>query len=110
MADNRRGSPEGSRGVWGVNDRPGEGEAFPRPRRNDGGTPCVECHLKPGETCDVCGAIGETSMLVDSPPGARGHSPLGMSVLERRYCCPGSMKAEEGRPNTTSVYAKRGTD
>jgi len=33
-----------------------------------------------------------------------------MSVLERRYCCPGSMKAEEGRPNTTSVYAKRGTD
>ena len=45
----------------------------------------------------------------DTPP-ARGHSPLGMSVLERRYCCPGSMKAEEGRPNTTSVYAKRGTD
>ena len=33
-----------------------------------------------------------------------------MSVLERRYCCPGSMAAEEGRPNTTSVYAKRGTD
>jgi len=45
----------------------------------------------------------------DTPP-ARGHSPLGMSVLERRFCCPGSMKAEEGRPNTTSVYAKRGTD
>ena len=47
--------------------------------------------------------------MSDTPP-ARGHSPLGMSVLERRYCCPGSMKAEEGRPNTTSVYAKRGTD
>ena len=45
----------------------------------------------------------------DTPP-ARGHSPLGMSVLERRFMCPGSMKAEEGRPNTTSVYAKRGTD
>jgi hypothetical protein len=45
----------------------------------------------------------------DTPP-ARGHSPLGMSALERRYCCPGSMKAEEGRPNTTSVYAQRGTD
>jgi len=45
----------------------------------------------------------------DTPP-TRGHSPLGMSVLERRECCPGSMKAEEGRPNTASVYAKRGTD
>jgi len=45
----------------------------------------------------------------DTPP-ARGHSPLGMSVLERRFCCPGSMKAEAGRPNTTSVYAQRGTD
>ena len=45
----------------------------------------------------------------DTPP-ARGHSPLGMSVLERRFMCPGSMAAEEGRPNTASVYAKRGTD
>src|SRR6476620_9062913 len=45
----------------------------------------------------------------DTPP-ARGHSPLGMSALERRFMCPGSMNAEEGRPNPTSVYAKRGTD
>jgi len=45
----------------------------------------------------------------DTPP-ARGHSPLGMSALERRFMCPGSMKAEEGRPNTASVYAQRGTD
>ena len=45
----------------------------------------------------------------DTPP-VRGHSPLGMSVLERRFMCPGSLRAEEGRPNTTSVYAKRGTD
>ena len=47
---------------------------------------------------------------MNDTPSARGHSPLGMSVLERRFCCPGSMKAEAGRPNTTSVYAKRGTD
>jgi hypothetical protein len=33
-----------------------------------------------------------------------------MSALERRFMCPGSMAAEEGRPNPTSVYAKRGTD
>ena len=33
-----------------------------------------------------------------------------MSVLERRFMCPGSMAAEEGRPNTASVYAQRGTD
>ena len=43
-------------------------------------------------------------------PSERGHSPLGMSALERRFMCPGSMRAEEGRLNPTSVYAKRGTD
>ena len=47
---------------------------------------------------------------MNATPPARGHSPLGMSVLERRFMCPGSMKAEEGRPNTTSVWARRGTD
>ena len=47
---------------------------------------------------------------MNDTPTTRGHSPLGMSILERRYCCPGSMAAEEGRPNITSVYAKRGTD
>jgi hypothetical protein len=31
-------------------------EPFPRPQRKDGGEPCAECHLKPGETCDICGA------------------------------------------------------
>jgi hypothetical protein len=31
-----------------------------------------------------------------------------MSVLERRASCPGSMRMEEGKPNTTSVYAQRG--
>jgi len=39
-----------------------------------------------------------------------GHSPLGMSVLERRFMCPGSMAAEAGRPDRPSSYAKRGTD
>jgi len=32
-------------------------EPFPQPRRKDGETPCGECHLRPGETCDICGAI-----------------------------------------------------
>ena len=40
----------------------------------------------------------------------RGHSPLGMSVLERRFACPGSMRMEEGRPDPGSPYARRGTD
>ena len=35
-----------------------EGE-FPQPRRNPGGKPCGECHVKPGETCDICGAIAQ---------------------------------------------------
>lgn len=25
--------------------------------RKDGGEPCGECHLRPGETCDICGAV-----------------------------------------------------
>ena len=38
-------------------DHPAQGEApFPQPSRNDGGVPCGECHLRAGETCDVCGA------------------------------------------------------
>jgi hypothetical protein len=35
-------------------------EPFPQPRRNDGGEPCGECHLQPGETCDVCGALAQS--------------------------------------------------
>lgn len=31
-------------------------EPFPKPRQNPGGEPCGECHLRPGETCDVCKA------------------------------------------------------
>lgn len=29
---------------------------FPKPTRKPGEKPCGECHLQPGETCDVCGA------------------------------------------------------
>jgi hypothetical protein len=25
--------------------------------RKEGGEPCGECHLQPGETCDICGAF-----------------------------------------------------
>ena len=31
-------------------------------------------------------------------------------ILERRYCCPRQHGGRGGRPNITSVYAKRGTD
>lgn len=30
---------------------------FPKPDRNGAGKePCGECHIQPGETCDICGA------------------------------------------------------
>lgn len=32
-------------------------EPFPKPSRKDGGEPCGKCHIQPGETCDICGAI-----------------------------------------------------
>ena len=30
-------------------------EEFPLPGRKDGELPCGECHIQPGETCDICG-------------------------------------------------------
>jgi Lar family restriction alleviation protein len=30
---------------------------FPQPQRKDGESPCGECHIRPGETCDICGAV-----------------------------------------------------
>ena len=33
---------------------------FPQPSRNDDGKPCGECHIQPGETCDICGVVGFT--------------------------------------------------
>lgn len=36
-------------------------ETFPKPRRKDGEPPCGECHLRPGETCDICGAVAPPS-------------------------------------------------
>ncbi len=38
-------------------DAPPADADFPKPGRKDGGTPCGECHLSPGEVCDICGAI-----------------------------------------------------
>jgi hypothetical protein len=39
-----------------------------------------------------------------------GHSPIGMSVFERRANCPGSMRMEAGRVDPGSSYARRGTE
>jgi hypothetical protein len=39
-----------------------------------------------------------------------GHSPLGMSVLERRFCCPASMRLEHGRAGRETEYSLRGTE
>lgn len=32
---------------------------FPQPCRKPGGKPCGECHIAPGEVCDICGAFGD---------------------------------------------------
>ncbi len=54
-------------------------EPFPQPRPNPGGEPCGECHVRPGETCDICGAVGGSTnryMRWGQPFGAaltRGH-------------------------------------
>jgi hypothetical protein len=33
-----------------------------------------------------------------------------MSVLERRFCCPGSLRLERDRPGTETEYSRRGTE
>lgn len=50
--------------------------------------------------------------MMDAPAALvpQGHSPLGMSVLERRAACPGSMQAEQGRQDRPSEYAQRGSN
>lgn len=40
-----------------LEDEQDQKKGFPQPRRQDGDAPCGECHLHPGETCDICGAI-----------------------------------------------------
>ncbi len=45
----------------------GQGETFPQPSRKDGGEPCGECHLQPGETCDICGAVATPRPEADAP-------------------------------------------
>lgn len=40
---------------------------LPQPRRNDGGEPCGECHVKAGETCDICGAVGKAVPTATTP-------------------------------------------
>jgi hypothetical protein len=49
-----------------------DAEPIPQPQRNDGGEPCGECHLQPGETCDVCGAKAQS----DAGPIARARYHL----------------------------------
>lgn len=44
-------------------------EGFPKPGRRDGLEPCGECHIKPDETCDICGAR-------HSPSDAKSVKPL----------------------------------
>lgn len=44
-------------------------DSFPQPSRRDGKEPCGECHLQPGETCDICGA--RQAPLVPSADHAR---------------------------------------
>jgi len=30
--------------------------------------PCGECHLKPGETCDICGAVEKPNSVISNNP------------------------------------------
>lgn len=59
--------------------REGEGlEPFPQPRWKPGEEPCGECHIQPGETCDICGASRParptlTQVVTDRQAGISEH-------------------------------------
>jgi Protein of unknown function (DUF2800) len=44
-----------------------------------------------------------------SPPPPTGHSRFGASGADRWIECPGSVKAQEGKPDATTIYAAEGT-
>lgn len=53
---------------------------FPQPDRNrKGKEPCGECHVQPGETCDICGASSdpEREQLPPKTPGTADALPNG---------------------------------
>ena len=47
--------------------------------------------------------------MTTTAPDKPKHSPWGASKFEQIMLCPGSVVAQEGLPNTTSVYAAEGT-
>lgn len=69
-------------------------EPFPKPQRKDGGEPCGECHVQPGETCDICGAVGpvpEPTYISRQATecavcGVRKHTPLRRDEMGGYVC------------------------
>jgi len=53
--------------------------------------------------------VGQKSVGVADAPKPTGHSRFGASKAERWVNCTASVKAEEGREDTPSIYAQEGT-
>lgn len=54
---------------------------FPQPQRNDGGKPCGECHLKPNEVCDVCGAVAPPPPAAAADRGVPGQRDEAADII-----------------------------
>ena len=61
-------------------------DGFPKPRQNPGGEPCGECHLKSGETCDICGAVSKTTAKPCRDCGGRGYTESLTGMYLRCVC------------------------
>ena len=59
------------------------GQTLPKPGRNDGGEPCGECHLQPGETCDICGAAQPSGQTRAGIERLRGRGVFGDDGVPR---------------------------
>lgn len=60
----------------------GDLEPFPAPTRKDGESPCGECHVSQGETCDVCGAVEPVTITKTAAVGISEANLAGMSQAD----------------------------
>jgi hypothetical protein len=48
--------------------------------------PCPECHIQPGETCDICGAAEPAPAPADEPPTAFDYAANKGMAVTKEWC------------------------
>jgi|GEM_PF-4910335 len=81
-------------------------EPFPQPRRKDGGKPCGECRIQPGEICDICGAVNTPPQTnVAGDPALIGIAEEMKESGGHWQPCTGCYDTEDGHPTRKYDYS-----